>query len=100
MLCKCSGKYIDIYFILKITFQVILAFESIVLCKCSGKYIDIYFRLKITFVSEIGYLTEIRSGSHLVLVVFFQTIPFVLYVVRYMCLDYKRPTQTPRVDLN
>ena len=21
MLCKCSGKYIDIYFILKITFQ-------------------------------------------------------------------------------
>ena len=24
-------------------FQVILAYESIVLCKCSGKYIDIYF---------------------------------------------------------
>ena len=22
MLCKCSGKYIDIYFILKITFSV------------------------------------------------------------------------------
>ena len=30
-------------------FQVILAYESIVLCKCSGKYIDIYFILKITF---------------------------------------------------
>ena len=30
-------------------FQVILAYESIVLCKCSGKYIDIYFNLKITF---------------------------------------------------
>ena len=24
-------------------FQVILAYESIVLCMCSGKYIDIYF---------------------------------------------------------
>ena len=23
--------------------------QSIVLCKCSGKYIDIYFKLKITF---------------------------------------------------
>ena len=30
-------------------FQVILAYESIVLCKCSGKYIDIYFILKITY---------------------------------------------------
>ena len=30
-------------------FQVILAYECIVLCKCSGKYIDIYFSLKITF---------------------------------------------------
>ena len=28
---------------------VILACKSIVLCKCSGKYIDIYFSLKITF---------------------------------------------------
>ena len=26
-----------------------MAYESIVLCKCSGKYIDIYFSLKITF---------------------------------------------------
>ena len=30
-------------------FMVILACESIVLCKCSGKYIDIYFSLKITY---------------------------------------------------
>ena len=29
---------------------VILACESIVLCICSGKYIDIYFSLKITFL--------------------------------------------------
>ena len=28
---------------------VILACKSIVLCKCSGKYIDIYFSLKITY---------------------------------------------------
>ena len=25
--------------------------RSIVLCKCSGKYIDIYFSLKITYLS-------------------------------------------------
>ena len=30
-------------------FQVVLAYKVIVLCKCSGKYIDIYFKLKITF---------------------------------------------------
>ena len=24
--------------------------QSIVLCKCSGKYIDIYFKLKITYL--------------------------------------------------
>ena len=30
-------------------FQAILAYETIGLCKCSGKYIDIYFSLKITF---------------------------------------------------
>ena len=28
--------------------------RSIVLCKCSSKYIDIYFNLKITFSSFIG----------------------------------------------
>ena len=27
--------------------------RSIVLCKCSGKYIDIYFKLKIIFLSII-----------------------------------------------
>ena len=27
--------------------------RSIVLCKCSGKYIDIYFILKMTFLSDI-----------------------------------------------
>ena len=29
---------------------VILARESMVLCMCSGKYIDIYFSLKITYL--------------------------------------------------
>ena len=28
--------------------------RSIVLCKCSGKYIDIYFKLKITFMNCYG----------------------------------------------
>ena len=31
-----------------VCFQVVLAYKVIVLCKCSGKYIDIYFKLKIT----------------------------------------------------
>ena len=35
-----------------VCFQVVLAYEVIVLCKCSGKYIDIYFKLEITFPSQ------------------------------------------------
>ena len=35
-------------------FQVILVYESIVLCMCSGKYIDIYFIMKITFALNLG----------------------------------------------
>ena len=31
-----------------VCFQVLLAYESILLCMCSGKYIDIYFIMKIT----------------------------------------------------
>ena len=27
--------------------------RSIVLCKCSGKYIDIYFKLKITCLDKV-----------------------------------------------
>ena len=30
--------------------------QSIVLCKCSGKYIDIYFILKITYMVELSEL--------------------------------------------
>ena len=37
-------------FVCVCVFQVILPYKIIVLCKCSGKYIDIYFSLKITFV--------------------------------------------------
>ena len=45
-------------------FQVILAYESIVLCKCSGKYIDIYFILKITFCQALDHdRIRIRSWS-------------------------------------
>ena len=35
-----------------VCFQVVLARLSKVLCKCSGKYIDIYFILKITFYHQ------------------------------------------------
>ena len=48
-------------------FQVILAYESIVLCKCSGKYIDIYFILKITFPKLDGptsrLVTSVRGNA-------------------------------------
>ena len=37
MLCKCSGKYIDIYFILKITY---LAFAFGLIVMVPGKYVD------------------------------------------------------------
>ena len=36
-------------------FQVVLAYKVIVLCKCSGKYIDIYFELKITCLEYVIY---------------------------------------------
>ena len=38
--------------------------RSIVLCKCSGKYIDIYFKLKITFLHlllSFGFLLFIKN---------------------------------------
>ena len=36
MLCKCSGKYIDIYFILKITFYPV--FHPVVELHCSREH--------------------------------------------------------------
>ena len=44
-------------------FQVILAYESIVLCMCSGKYIDIYFIMKITYFAVEGALEFFLPGS-------------------------------------
>ena len=46
--------------------------QSIVLCKCSGKYIDIYFKLKITFYykittpSVIYHLSLVKTKTGLV----------------------------------
>ena len=42
-------------------FQVILAYESIVLCMRSGKYIDIYFHMKITFQIFFTSATDFTS---------------------------------------
>ena len=41
MLCKCSGKYIDIYFILKITFSSI---PSLIAQKFNVQYFENLFR--------------------------------------------------------
>ena len=38
---------------------VILACKGIVLCKCSGKYIDIYFSLRITCSLKAGRLVAL-----------------------------------------
>ena len=52
--------------------QVILACKGIVLCKCSGKYIDISFRLKITFLRDsFGWLVRTLGFSCFLLRVFF-----------------------------
>ena len=37
--------------------------RSIVLCKCSGKYIDIYFNLKITYLKLLVILFLILSNE-------------------------------------
>ena len=40
--------------------------RSIVLCKCSGKYIDIYFKLKITFlISELVFFSTFPPSAML-----------------------------------
>ena len=44
--------------------HVILVCKSIVLCKCSGKYIDIHFSLKITYFKLIGYIQELVCSWH------------------------------------
>ena len=36
--------------------------RSIVLCKCSGKYIDIYFKLKITYFLDLRRPTQTLKG--------------------------------------
>ena len=43
-------------------FQVILAYESIVLCKCSGKYIDIYFSLKINIFCLFSFTASLAAS--------------------------------------
>ena len=46
-------------------FQVILVYESIVLCMCSGKYIDIYFYMKITFLHLESKFLHFKKEQHL-----------------------------------
>ena len=46
---------------------VILACKSIELCKCSGKYIDIYFNLKITFFIQSVMGADRKMLRHLYL---------------------------------
>ena len=46
-----------------VCFQVVLAYEVIVLCKCSGKYIDIYFKLKIKFLLPVPHFSFITIRS-------------------------------------
>ena len=47
-----------------VCFQVSFSVRSIVLCKCSDKYIDIYFILKITFGSSLASTIMLGSSFH------------------------------------
>ena len=54
MLCKCSGKYIDIYFILKITFF----YSYLVL----SNFLLLFVLLLFSFISEVfSFLTGLSS---------------------------------------
>ena len=59
MLCKCSGKYIDIYFILKITFYKV--FKSYL-----GGNKDFLHMLILMFsvVSEWSFLASLKVLKH------------------------------------
>ena len=73
MLCKCSGKYIDIYFILKIKFflNVILKTSAIVLpsdvasCVCLNSWLNLisYWKCITTIVSCDWILILNSMGS-------------------------------------
>ena len=45
--------------------------RSIVLCKCSGKYIDIYFKLKITYCDLITDCNVTRNDVSLLIILLF-----------------------------
>ena len=52
-------------------FQVVLAYEVIVLFKCSGKYIDICFKLKITcFAIVLDLVSFIQQMIELYCMIF------------------------------
>ena len=57
MLCKCSGKYIDIYFILKITFHIILFPSTLIMEICSDRILTFGIRsIRSPAKVGIGYL--------------------------------------------
>ena len=62
MLCKCSGKYIDIYFILRIT---CLGIQFLHLCMCfsaklTARFVSLHFKFGRGLYAEAGML----EGSH------------------------------------
>ena len=65
-----------------VCFQVILAYESIVLCKCSGKYIDIYFSLKITYLS-VYWMKLLQEYKYFLTSIFMNLYRQYIYIYIY-----------------
>ena len=63
------------------------------LCKCSGKYIDIYFILKITFQRAMATVTCFHSSTFFRLLQFWLSLPvslppFLVWCVSFCSLDF------------
>ena len=58
VLCKCSGKYIDIYFILKITFMSYWVFLLFKL------WFDYTFRIIFLSLKQENYVGLLRGGNN------------------------------------
>ena len=60
--------------------------RSIVLCKCSGKYIDIYFKLKITFLIYYMTACYVDIFQVLLSIYTFDCFRYcICYNVKYFC---------------
>ena len=75
-------------------FQVILAYKSIVLCMCSAKYIDIYFIMKITFFKAFSPSVKSMKSQSSILHAS-STVTVVEYTYFTTCYDSAQRNHDP-----